>query len=101
MQGLTNGLEWTRDGRACLHFHTLGPAPLRPNVSIPVQSMDAGEQKTIADIDKYGCHVIHVMEEGELPPFAYSVGIEKTSQAAELIVIGLKQPLAHSIINEY
>ena len=63
--------------------------------------MDAGEQKAIADIERYGCHVIHVMEEGDLPPFAYSVGIEKTSQAPELVVIGLKQPLAHSIINEY
>src|SRR6266478_1425126 len=30
---LTSGLEWTRDGRSCLHFHTLGPAPLRPSVS--------------------------------------------------------------------
>jgi hypothetical protein len=63
--------------------------------------MDAGEQKAIADIEQYGCHVIHVMEEGDLPPFAYSVGIEKTSQAPELIVIGLKQPLAHNVINEY
>src|SRR6516225_5575395 len=63
--------------------------------------MDAVEQKAIADVEQYGCHVIHVMEEGDLPPFAYSVGIEKTSQAAELIVIGLKQPLAHNVINEY
>ncbi len=30
---LTIGLEWTRDGRSCLHFHALGPAPLRPSVS--------------------------------------------------------------------
>src|SRR3954463_11546781 len=26
------GLEWTRDGRCCLHFHALGPVPLRPVV---------------------------------------------------------------------
>jgi hypothetical protein len=63
--------------------------------------MDTGEQKAIVDIEQYGCHVIHVLEEGDLPPFAYSVGIQKTSQAAELVVIGLKQPLAHFIINEY
>lgn len=63
--------------------------------------MDAGDQKTVADVEQYGCHVIHVLEEGDLPPFAYSVGIEKTSQAPELVVIGLKQPLAHYIINEY
>ena len=63
--------------------------------------MDAGEQKAIADVEQFGCHVIHVMEQDDLPPFAYSVGIEKTSQAPELVVIGLKRPLAHFIINEY
>jgi len=31
--------------------------------------MDAGEQKAIADVEQYGCHVIHVMEQGDLPPF--------------------------------
>jgi hypothetical protein len=41
------------------------------------------------------------MEDGDLPPFAYSVGIQKTSQVAELIIIGLKRPLAHFVINEY
>jgi len=29
------------------------------------------------------------------------VGIEKTSRAAELVIIGLKRPLAHFSINEY
>jgi hypothetical protein len=66
-----------------------------------ISSMDPSDQKTIADIEQYGCHVIHVMEEGDLPPFAYSVGIEKTSRAPELVVIGLKPPLAHYLINEY
>jgi hypothetical protein len=71
------------------------------NLSVQMQFTDPGEQKAIADVEQYRCHVIHVLEEGDLPPFAYSVGIEKTSQAAELVVIGLKQPLAHYIINEY
>jgi hypothetical protein len=63
--------------------------------------MDAGERKALADIERYGCHVIHVMAEDELPPFSYSVGIQRSSGAPELIVIGLKQPLAHFIVNEY
>jgi len=70
-------------------------------VSVKRKPIEAGEQKAVADVERYGCHVIHVMEEGGLPPFAYSLGIEKTSQAAELVVIGLKQPLAHFIVNEY
>ncbi len=63
--------------------------------------MDAPDQKTLADIEQYGCHVLHVMAEGALPPFSYSVGIEKTSHAPELVIIGLKQPLAHALVNEY
>jgi hypothetical protein len=63
--------------------------------------MNSGEEKALHDIEVYGCHVIYVLAEEELPPFAYSVGIESTSQAPELIVIGLKRELAHSIVNSY
>lgn len=63
--------------------------------------MDEAEKKCLADVDKYGCHVIHVMAEDSLPPFSYSVGIERSSGAPEIIVIGLKQTLSHFIVNEY
>lgn len=63
--------------------------------------MDAGEKKALDDIEKYGCHVIHVLEDEEGPAFTYSVGIQKTSGAPEVIVIGLKQPIAHYLMNEY
>jgi len=63
--------------------------------------VDPGEQKAISDIAKYGCHVMNVMEHEDLAPFSYSIGIEQSSQAPELIVIGLKHPIAHSAINEY
>jgi hypothetical protein len=39
-----------------------------------------------ADIDAYGCHVIHVLEDDEGPPFSYSVGVQKTSGSPEVIV---------------
>jgi hypothetical protein len=63
--------------------------------------MDANDQKVLDNIAQYGCHVVHVLEEDDLPPFAYSVGIEKTTGVPEIVVIGLKQPLAHFIVNEY
>jgi hypothetical protein len=63
--------------------------------------MEAGEQKALADIEQYGCHVLHVVAENDLPPFSYSVGIQRSSGAPEVIVIGLKQPLSHFIVNEY
>jgi len=62
---------------------------------------EAGEEKALADIQKYGCHILHVMEDGSGPRFSYSIGIEQSSGQPELIVTGLKRELAHSIINEY
>jgi hypothetical protein len=63
--------------------------------------MDKAERKAISDIEQYGCHIIHVFGEGELPPFTYSVGIWKSSHRPELIVVGLKQEIAHFVVNEY
>lgn len=59
------------------------------------------EQKTLENIEAFGCSVLHIAAEDDLPPFSYSVGITKTSKAPELVVIGLKQPIAHFIVNEY
>lgn len=62
--------------------------------------MNAGEQKALDDIEKHGLHIINVMEEGDLPLFAYSIGIEKSLGQPELIVVGLKRQLAGSVINK-
>jgi hypothetical protein len=63
--------------------------------------LDEHEQKALSDIDLYGCHVLNVMEgEGE-PQFSYSIGIGKKQGKPDLIVVGLKRELAHSIINNY
>lgn len=63
--------------------------------------MDDFEKKALENIEKYGCHILHVLEEENYPCFSYSVGIEKTLAKPELIVLGLKSELAQSIINEY
>lgn len=63
--------------------------------------MNAGEKKALADIAEFGCHVLYILAEDDLPPFCYSVGIERSSAAPELVVVGLKQPLAHFVVNEY
>ena len=63
--------------------------------------MNAREQKTLADIERYGCSVMHVLPEGDLPPFAYSIGIQRSAGRPEVVAIGLKQPIAHFVVNEY
>ena len=64
-------------------------------------SSDPGDEKALADIDQYGCHILHILEHETGPRFSYSIGIEKTTNQPELVVTGLKQELAHWIINEY
>ena len=44
---------------------------------------------------------MHIAAEDDLPPFAYSVGIQQSIDAPECVVIGLKQPMAHFVVNEY
>ena len=63
--------------------------------------MDPGEKKALEDIEKYGCHILHILEESDLPRFTYSIGIEKSTGQPELIVTGLKRDLGHWMINEY
>jgi len=60
-----------------------------------------GDQRTRDDIAKYGCTVIHVMAEADLPPFAYTIGIQQQTGRPEVVVIGLKRPMAHYVVNEY
>jgi hypothetical protein len=63
--------------------------------------MPSRHSQTQANIERFGCLVMHVSAEEDLPPFAFSVGIEATSNAPEIVVIGLKQAVAHFIVNEY
>ena len=63
--------------------------------------MDDGDRKALADIEEYGCHVVGVLEEGELPPFTYSMGIQQKTKSPEVVVVGLKQEIAHFMVNEY
>lgn len=65
------------------------------------QPLDKHEQKALDNIEKYGCHVISVMEGDGQPAFTYSVGIEKMQNKPELIIVGLKSQLAHSMVNNY
>jgi Domain of unknown function (DUF4262) len=64
--------------------------------------MNASEKKILHDIEKYGCHVTSVVDpSGESPTFSYSIGIQKTCKAPEVIVVGLNPNLGHEIVNDY
>lgn len=63
--------------------------------------MDKADKKALKNIEEYGCHILHVMEEDEYPRFSYSIGIEKCTGQSELLITGLKQEIAQWMINEY
>jgi len=63
------------------------------------KTLDNGDKKLIDDIEKVGWHVLKVLEDDNGPGFAYSVGLFKTFQHPEIIIIGLKLDLAHILIN--
>ena len=63
--------------------------------------LDKNEQKALNDIEEYGCHVLHIMEGEGQPQFTYSIGIGKQQGKPDLIVVGLKRELSHSLINNY
>src|SRR5262245_35727686 len=64
------------------------------------QTLQPDEKKLVDDVEKHGCHVISVREEGGFPGWCYTVGLADVLECPELIVIGLKPEVAHSLLNE-
>jgi hypothetical protein len=60
---------------------------------------DESEQKALDDIREFGLHVIGVAEDEAGPGFAYSIGLFENYAHPEIIIIGLRQELAHILIN--
>jgi len=63
--------------------------------------MDKHEEKALNNIEKNGCHIIHVEADDIGPSFTYSIGIEKTVAEPEVIVTGLDRDMSHFLVNEY
>lgn len=64
--------------------------------------MNEYEQKIVKNIEDHNCHVTSVFDKTEVEPnFTYSVGIPKSAQKPEIIILGLDHKLAHSVANNY
>lgn len=62
--------------------------------------LEPDEAKLLDDVEEYGCHIIQVREEGGFPGWSYTVGLSDVLGCPELIVVGLKDGVAHSLLNE-
>src|SRR5882757_3942720 len=64
------------------------------------RAKDEGEQKAIEDIRIHGVHILHVFDaEGKDPEFSYTVGLWHTHHHPEIIIVGLKESLRHTLLN--
>ena len=64
------------------------------------RARDKHEQKAVDDVQRYGLHIVNVLEEGDFPGFAYTVGVYRTFEHAEILIYGLRKDRAHQILND-
>lgn len=60
---------------------------------------DDSERKVLSDVEKYGWHILHILEDESGPSFSFSVGFYLKFGHPEVLVMGLAQPVAHELIN--
>lgn len=57
------------------------------------------DQKVIDDVAEHGWHVMKVLDQGDSPGWAYSIGLHRTFSHPEIVIFGQKLDLMHSMIN--
>jgi hypothetical protein len=57
------------------------------------------EKRIIEAVDKYGWHVTLIESDGYNPSFAYTIGLKKTYEHPELIILGLGTKLMGELLN--
>jgi hypothetical protein len=62
--------------------------------------IDPGEKAVLADIDAFGWHGRWIREDEAGPQFCYSIGFYHTLGAPEVIVVGIRSEIAHSMLWE-
>jgi hypothetical protein len=68
-------------------------------MTIPQHSpRDEPEKIVLANINAFGWHCVHVIEDDNYPPWSYSIGLYETWDHPELIVIGRARATAHKML---
>ena len=58
----------------------------------------AADQKLFDDIEEFGWHCLHVLEEEGLPAFSFTIGLFASYGYPELLIYGLPRKTAHGIL---
>jgi hypothetical protein len=59
----------------------------------------ADDAKVLADVKRYGWHVVKILDKDQSPGWAFSIGIYKNFGHPEIILFGLDSELMHLVIN--
>src|SRR5580693_6460317 len=65
----------------------------------PPAASDERDRKLLSDVKNLGWHVIGIFEDETGPEYCFSVGLYYTFGHPEILVMGLKRPAAHKLIN--
>lgn len=58
------------------------------------------DQKTVSDIEEFGCTVVHVKSSSPVLSWSYTIGIFDTCVKPEIVAIGLSQDTSQFLLNE-
>lgn len=62
-------------------------------------NLSARDEKTISNVETYGCEVIQVKKSGAGQGWSYTLGVFDTCEQPDLIVVGLIDKTAHVLLN--
>lgn len=60
---------------------------------------DDSDRRLLADVEKYGCHIIGIEADEQGPQYAFSVGLYHTYDQPEIIIMGISFRIAAELIN--
>src|SRR3954451_22393385 len=58
------------------------------------------DERTISNVETFGCEVLHVKETSAGPGWSYTLGVYDTCGKPEVITVGLREQTAHVLLNE-
>jgi hypothetical protein len=64
------------------------------------ESLTGSDQRTIANIEEFGCSVVQVKGSASGPGWSYTLGVYDTCGKPEIITVGLREQTALFLLNE-
>jgi hypothetical protein len=63
-------------------------------------SLSERDERTIANVETFGCEVVQVKRTSAGPGWSYTLGVHDTCGQPEVITVGLREETAHFLLNE-